>query len=205
MATTLGVTLLLSWAVHAGRTPEILQKLDLWIYDSWVNATLAPAGPPQVTVLEVDEASLYKLGQWPWPRDRVAEVVRRVFDEYGARAMAFDIVFAEPDRSDAQAIRQRLDRVPPGGDGALRKELQGLLSALDRDDVFARTLAGRPVVLGYYFNADQAMRSGSLPEPWLPADFAHEMGVRPSVGAGYGANLEPLTLAAGRAGHFNPT
>jgi len=204
-AATLGVTLLLTWALIAGRTPDILQKLDLWIYDSWVRATLEAKGSPQVTVLEVDEASLYKLGQWPWPRDRVAEVVRRVFDDYGARAMAFDIVFAEPDRSDAQAIQERLAKVPEGGDDALRQELRSLLAALDRDDLFAKTLAGRPVVLGYYFNEDQTMRSGALPEPWLPADFAHEMGVFPSVGPGYGANLEALTAAAGRAGHFNPT
>jgi adenylate cyclase len=205
VAATLGVTLLLSWALVAGRTPDILQRLDLWIYDSWVLAALKPAGPPQVTVLEVDEASLYKLGQWPWPRDRVAEVVRRVFDDYGARAMAFDIVFAESDRSDAQAIKQRLEQVPPGGDGALRQELGKLLRDLDRDNFFAQTLAGRPVVLGYYFNEDPKMRSGLLPEPWLPADFAHEMGIRPSLGPGYGANLDMLTTAAVRAGHFNPT
>ena len=119
-AATLGVTLLLSWAVHTGKSPELLQRLDLWIYDSWVRATLAPKGSPQgtpqVTVLELDEASLEKFGQWPWPRDRVAEVVRQVLDTYQARVLAFDIVFAEADRSDAAAIRERLDKVPPATD-----------------------------------------------------------------------------------------
>jgi adenylate cyclase len=203
-AATLGVTLLLSWALVAGRTPEALQRLDLLIYDAWVRHTAQPAGPPRVTVLELDEASLDRLGQWPWPRDRIAQVVRQVFDTYGAQALAFDIVFAEPDRSDAAAIQQRLQRVPPGADSPLRREFEALLQDLDRDRVLAGTLQGRNVVLGYYFNADPASRTGALPEPWLPAEMAQSLGIRALSGPGYGANLEQLVQAARRAGHFNP-
>jgi len=203
-AATLGVTLLLSWALVAGRTPEALQRLDLLIYDAWVRHTAQPAGPPRVTVLELDEASLDRLGQWPWPRDRIAQVVRQVFDTYGAQALAFDIVFAEPDRSDAAAIQQRLQRVPPGADSPLRREFEALLQDLDRDRVLAGTLQGRNLVLGYYFNADPASRTGALPEPWLPAEMAQSLGIRALSGPGYGANLEQLVQAARRAGHFNP-
>jgi adenylate cyclase len=204
VAATLGVTLLLSWALVAGRTPELLQRLDLQIYDTWVRQTAQPAGEPQVTVLELDEASLLKLGQWPWPRDRIAQIVQQTFDTYGARALAFDSVFAEPDRSDAAAIQQRLARVPPGADNALRQELQALVEDLDRDRQLAQALKGRNVVLGYYFNADPASRTGALPEPWLPAEMAQALGIRALSGPGYGANLEVLVQAAKRAGHFNP-
>jgi len=203
-AVTLLTTLVLSWALVSGRTPGLLQRLDLWIYDSWVRTDLVPPVHPQVTVLELDEASLEAFGQWPWPRDRIAEIVRTVIDRYGAKVLAFDIVFAEPDRSDAAAIRQRLERVPPGADAPLRKELERLVTELDRDTQLAGVLQGRPVVLGYYFNADAASRTGALPEPWLPAEIAAELGVRAQKGAGYGANLEALVAAAGRAGHFNP-
>ena len=203
-AATLGVTLLLSWALVAGRTPDMLQRLDLLIYDAWVRYTAQPAGPPRVTVLELDEASLERLGQWPWPRDRIAQMVRQVFDTYGAQVLAFDIVFAEPDRSDAAAIQQRLQRVPPGADSPLRREFEALLQDLDRDRVLAGTLQGRNVVLGYYFNADPASRTGALPEPWLPAEMARSLGIRALSGPGYGANLEQLVQAARRAGHFNP-
>ena len=203
-ATTLAVTLGLSWLLVSGRTPALLQRLDLFIYDTWVRATAAPPAQHQVTVMELDEASLDRLGQWPWPRDRIADIVRVLFDHYGARVMAFDIVFAEPDRSDAAAIRERLARVPPGGDEALRAELGRLVAQLERDRVLADALKGRPVVLGYYFTGDEGSRTGALPEPWLPAEMAAEMGVRPQKGAGYGANLEALVTAAGRAGHFNP-
>jgi len=202
---TLGVTLMLSWMLVDGRTPELLRRVDLWIYDQAVRATLRAPQSPGVAVVALDEASLEAHGQWPWPRDRVAELVRRLFDEHGARALAFDIVFAEPDRSDAGAIRQRLQAVPGSAGDPLRAELGRLLASLDRDATLAATLQGRPVVLGYYFTGDATRRVGVLPEPFLPADFAHEMSLRPEIGAGYGANLEALTLAAARAGHFNPS
>ncbi len=202
---TLAVTLLLSWTLVDGRTPELLRRVDLWIYDQAVRATLQPTQAPKVAVVALDEASLEAHGQWPWPRDRVAELVRRLIDEHGARALAFDIVFAEPDRSDADAIRQRLQAVPGTAGDPLRVEFDRLLASLDRDGTLASILRGRPVVLGYYFTGDGARRVGALPDPFLPADFAHEMSLRPEIGAGYGANLEALTLAAGRAGHFNPS
>lgn len=202
---TMAVTLLLSWMLVTGRTPELLRRLDLWIYDGAVRATLLPRGEPQVTVLALDEASLELHGQWPWPRDRVATLVQRLFDTYGARALAFDIVFAEPDRSDAASLREHLARTGTPPDTAARRALDAWLETLDRDAVLARALQGRPVVLGYYFSTQGARKVGALPEPFLPADFARDVGLWPPSGDGYGANLPLLMEAAGRAGHFNPS
>jgi adenylate cyclase len=202
---TMGVTLLLSWMLVTGRTPDLLRRLDLWIYDSAVRATLQPRGEPQVTVLALDEASLEVHGQWPWPRDRVATLVQRLFDTYGARALAFDIVFAEPDRSDAASLREHLARAGRAPDTAARRALDAWLDTLDRDAALARALQGRPVVLGYYFSTQGARKVGALPEPFLPVDFARDVGLWPPRGDGFGANLPALMQAAERAGHFNPS
>jgi adenylate cyclase len=156
-----------------------------------------------VTILAIDEASLRRVGQWPWPRDRVAEIVERVVDRHGARLLALDVAFVERDRSDVAALQAALDRVPAQGDGALRRELQALLARLDRDTVLARALQGRPVVLGYAFTLQPSLRQGSLPEPWLPAPMLVELGLAPPELAGYVANLPQLAEAAGRAGHIN--
>jgi hypothetical protein len=48
-------------------------------------------------VIDIDEASLRQFGQWPWPRDRVAVLVEAL-SEMGASAIAFDMLFSEPDR-----------------------------------------------------------------------------------------------------------
>jgi adenylate cyclase len=56
----------------------------------------APATFP-VAILDVDDPSIAEIGQWPWPRTRFAELVERATAD-GAVAIAFDIIFAEPDR-----------------------------------------------------------------------------------------------------------
>jgi adenylate cyclase len=64
-----------------------------------------------VVIADIDEASLKEIGQWPWPRTVVADLVTRL-RELGAVAIGFDIVFAEPDRLSpavAAASFRRLD------------------------------------------------------------------------------------------------
>src|ERR1700760_3714596 len=50
-----------------------------------------------VTIVDIDEASLKKLGQWPWPRTRLADMVINLAN-LGAVAIAFDVVFSVPAR-----------------------------------------------------------------------------------------------------------
>ena len=203
-ALTLAVTFALAPAALAPeRAPEPLQRLDLWLYDRLVQASLSPTPRPAVTIVAIDEPSLARVGQWPWPRDRLAELVRTLFDTYGVQVLALDTVFAEADRSDAPAIRAALERAPAGADPALRRELEALLTRLDRDAIFAQALQGRSVVLGYYFTRTGGQSTGALPEPgWLPREAAAELGIRAPEFPGFGANLPALVQAAAAAGHF---
>ena len=50
-----------------------------------------------VKVVDIDETSLAELGQWPWPRTLVAQMVDRLA-HLGAAVLVFDTIFAEPDR-----------------------------------------------------------------------------------------------------------
>ena len=190
-------------ALAPERAADPLQRLELWLYDRLVRLSLAPSPQPAVTVVAIDEASLARLGQWPWPRDRMAELVRALLDTYGVQVLALDVVFAEPERSDAPALRAALERAPPGTDAAWRAELQALLARLDRDAVFAQALQGRPVVLGYYFTRNGTAGTGALPDPpWLPREMARELGVQPPEFPAFGANLPELVQADGQAGNF---
>lgn len=97
-----------------------------------------------VRVVDIDDASLTLLGQWPWPRDRIGTLVTRLTEEYGAAAVVFDVLFSEPDRLSASRILIRpeisslLKAVP-------RAEL---LDTLDNDKQLARAMEGHHVVLG---------------------------------------------------------
>lgn len=60
----------------------------------WPRST-SPAQP--VRIIDIDEASLKSIGQWPWPRNELATLVTNL-TKLGASAITFDIIFAEPDR-----------------------------------------------------------------------------------------------------------
>src|SRR6195952_207903 len=47
-----------------------------------------------VTIVDIDEASLAKLGQWPWPRTRIADMGANL-TRLGAGAVGFDVIFSE--------------------------------------------------------------------------------------------------------------
>jgi adenylate cyclase len=92
----LGLALFLV-GVIAGARPGLLADLDWRAHDAFARQTTPPPVDARVAIVVVDEASLTAYGQWPWPRDVVAGLVTRLA-QAGAAAVAFDILFPEPDR-----------------------------------------------------------------------------------------------------------
>ena len=93
-----------------------------------------PAADFPVRVIDVDERALAELGQWPWPRDRLATMADRL-TELGAAAIGFDMLFPEPDRMSPKSIAATI----PGLDAA---------TLPDYDTLFAAALARSPSILG---------------------------------------------------------
>jgi len=56
-----------------------------------------PADQSPVRVIDIDDASLSKYGQWPWPRTLLATLTDRL-NELGAAVVGFDVLFPEADR-----------------------------------------------------------------------------------------------------------
>jgi HD-GYP domain-containing protein (c-di-GMP phosphodiesterase class II) len=86
-------------AMLAVYRPESFLRLDNAVYDQTLRwtGTKPPAG--RVIIVDVDERSLVKYGQWPWRRDLIARLIARL-REHGAAVVALDVIFAEPDRVD---------------------------------------------------------------------------------------------------------
>jgi adenylate cyclase len=93
-----------------------------------------------VTIVDIDEASLSKYGQWPWPRTRLADMVINLAN-LGAAAIAFDVVFAEPDRLNPDILADTMRYL----DELTRSRLRGLPS---NDQVLADSLRRTRAVLG---------------------------------------------------------
>jgi adenylate cyclase len=77
--------------------PPPIEELRLRTFDLFQVLRPREQSARPVVIADIDEASLKEIGQWPWPRTVLADLVTRLHD-YGAAAIGFDIVFAEPDR-----------------------------------------------------------------------------------------------------------
>jgi len=132
------------------KKPELLSSLDNQITSAMFRwrGPIKPTG--EVVIVDIDEKSLARLGQWPWPRDIIARLVKAI-DDAGARVMGFDIVFAEKDRT---SITEYIDEVK--GYIALPDLEEQLSDLAARDDlnhdlILGDAIAASPVVLGYIF------------------------------------------------------
>ncbi len=134
-----------------------------------------PVADGRIVIVDIDERSLTEQGRWPWDRAKMAALTDALVERGGAAVVGFDVVFAE---------RQ---------------------AGTDDDARLARALAGRPVVLGYYFSSDRDGRtSGALPAPLYDGEAARELAPRLTHANGFGANLGEFQRAARGAGFFNP-
>ena len=204
----LSVALLLSLMLHAlGGRFEIpwLTSLEWKLYDTRMALTTAQGEDNRIAIVDIDERSLAELGRWPWGRDKLAQLVDRLFQDYQIAVLGFDIVFAEPDTSSGLAVLQQLGQKELAGDVSFRQLLPALANNLDFDARFARSLQQRPTVLGYYFSHDNNNRYGQLPAPVLSASTLRDAGDALGEETGFGANLPLLMQHAASAGHFVPT
>jgi adenylate cyclase len=201
--TMLPVVIALLHAVGAVHL-SVLQRLDDIIYDTRLTATMPKTLDDRIVIVDIDERSLAEVGRWPWSRNRVAKLVDHLFDQQAA-LVAFDIVFAEPDDSSGLTQLNELARTEFKDQPGFSERLRQLQPSLDYDGMLAKSITGRPVVLGYYLSSDRDARAtGVLPPPVLTKADAMGRQVTATLWTGYGANIEPLAKAAPLAGHFNP-
>ncbi len=146
--------------------PAFLTSLDNQV----VNAMFRWRGPVAATdaivIVDIDEKSLHRIGQWPWPRTVVAELIKKI-NAAEPKAIGVDIVFAEKDRTSPNqyldTFRGLLNGKYPDIDLAwLRQD-----ERLDNDLVLGNVVATAPVVLGYVMQteSDGVKNNGSAPFP----------------------------------------
>ncbi|MGJ0395882.1 MAG: CHASE2 domain-containing protein [Methylocystis sp.] len=140
LALVAAAALILPWGVAQ---PRALDDLRNFVFDTFQRLAPRAYDPEAPTrVVGVDEKSLKAYGQWPWPRARLAELVDRL-RELGAASIAFDFIFAEPDRAGAA---QLLDAIP---DARVRAEAAKLVARIPSgDQIFAEALTRAPATLG---------------------------------------------------------
>ncbi len=205
VALSLGVVILL--LLHATGTFQLgfVNRLENFTYDVRLNLMMPGTIDQRIVIVDIDEKSLQEQGRWPWGRNKLAQLVDKLFDDYKINVLGFDVVFAEKDESSGlrslQDIQQNYLKSDEFG-----QIVEQLRPQLDYDQLFAKSMAGRNVVLGYYFRRDDNKdgRVGVLPEPSFVEGSFKGKSIPFMEATGYGANLPVLQQNAMAAGHFNP-
>jgi adenylate cyclase len=140
--TNLGKKSLLPFAVVLAFMPlwdpgEIFTDLQLRSFDAFQEYyPREKLSNDPVIIIDIDDESLRRYGQWPWPRNLVAELVNW---SYYSLATGFDMVFAEPDRTGATQLKSTYR------DNA--KLLNALESVVDHDEVFSAAIKQHGTVI----------------------------------------------------------
>lgn len=184
---------------------HVLERLDHIIYDTRLRVTMPRTLDERIVIVDIDEKSLGQVGQWPWRRDKLALLVRELFERQQVSVVGFDVLFAEADESSGLSTLQQLAQGPLRGQPAFKEQLARLAPSLNYDALFAQALQGRPVVLGYYLSGDDrdGITKGMLPDPALPLDRLRGLPLGATTWRGYSSNIEALASAAPSAGFFN--
>jgi adenylate cyclase len=150
--------------------PFFVNALRLIAFDTFQRIDPEPYDPNlPIRIVDIDEKSLSLIGQWPWPRTTVRDLLLALTSK-GAAAVAFDVLFAEPDRTSLESIVKRL---PAAQADAISAAAAGQPS---NDELFAAALKETPSVLSVVLGdgADTAVQAkagfafaGDDPRPFL--------------------------------------
>lgn len=127
----------------------VLDRIGLLLFDAYQRSAPRDYEDAPVRIVDIDDETIRRLGQWPWPRTDVARLTTSLADA-GASAIAFDIVFSEPDRTSPARIAERMRR-----DGERGPAVTALAGLPDYDHVLAESFARAPVVAGYFLTHER--------------------------------------------------
>jgi len=131
------------------------------VFDAYQRAAPRPYEPAPVKVVDIDDETLARLGQWPWARTDVARLTQLLADA-GAASIAYDVVFSEPDRTSPARIAQIL-RANPGA----KSRFDDVAALPDHDVLLGQTFKATPSVTGFFLTRD-----ANSARPDLRAGFA---------------------------------
>ncbi len=136
--------------------PKSLESLDNSLRDYFFNIRGEIPDTKSVVIIDIDEKSLKKLGQWPWSRNILAKILENLTNAQ-ASLIGLDIVFAEEDKSSPHMVLKKLH--------ITRKNIPNY------DLEFSKMIAKTPTILGYQFEFKEDTKYINKEAPNIPAIF----------------------------------
>ena len=133
--------------------PTYFQSLDDRVRDFYFKVRGPQRVSEDIVIVDIDEKSLKELGQWPWERDKVAQILNNL-SASGAGIIGLDIIFSEKDKTSPKLLAKEW-----GVDSS---------SLPDYDAILAKAISDTPTILGYVFDFNTP---SSKEAPQIPAIF----------------------------------
>ena len=199
------VTILL--AVLDVYKPEFFRYLEYKLYDTQLRSSGLSKDTQTVknpVIIDIDEKSLAQFGQWPWPRYRLALLLKKI-DDLGASSVGMDMFFPESDRTSLVSVQKDIEH-----EYRVRVNREGISpEMMDNDRALADVLTRGPFVLAYNFvfaDSDK-FTAACLPHP-LNAALMSAPGTAYDTGTlfrakGATCSIEKLARSAASSGFFN--
>ena len=147
--------------------PDPVQTIRLRTFDMYnVVKPRVPLDPSPVIIVDIDEKSLAEVGQWPWPRTKVARLLTALRD-YGIAVVGFDIVFAELDRTSPDLLAKSREDLP----ASVR---DSLAQTPANESIMAEAMKTVRTVLG--------QASTQSTQALAPSDFAYSTSFKGALG-----------------------
>lgn len=180
--------------------PSLLGYLNGKLYDEFLKRAKPGLVSDRILIVDVDETSLHEHGQWPWPRYKIAAIVKKL-NEAGAAAIGLDIMFPEKDRTSLSIIQEDLKH-----DLNLSVDFHPSGISPDNDRMLADAISKGPVILGYQFLFEKPVSRGDCRLHPLHLTGTHDFeqtGQRGIRATHVACNLNLLSEEATHSGFFN--
>ena len=183
------------------RFVETMENLS---YDFRLQLSLPSNIDKKVIIIDIDEKSLAEIGQWPWERNILGNIVNNLFDYYDINVLGFDILFAEKDEDPSDKILSQLSKSTISSSEDFQRIINDNQNIMHRDESFAKSMENNNTVLGMVFNNHAKHLTKGLLPPSIP-QFTPEIinsfyFLDPT---GYTANINTLQKHAASGGFFD--
>jgi len=199
----------------------VLEPLELKFYDFRAQLSAQNPSKNEIAIIEINDESISKMGRWPWPRSRMADLLKWLSTDAARPAViGLDILFSEPETNKdleiTEQLRQKYQELLAAKkikETTRESEFNSILietrKGMDNDAKLAAAIAGAGnVVLPMYFKADEPVAKPRPVPDWLKK-YAATAGQSAGAsdirieGSDYTVPLEVLASSAAGIGHVN--
>jgi adenylate cyclase len=127
--------------------PRTIEDAQMNVFDIYLKWKPRSYQNTPIRIIDIDDESLKKYGQWPWPRTLVAQLIEKL-TSLGVQTIAFDIVFSEPDRTSPSQVSELISQTE-------------INQPANHDLIFADAIKQSQVITSFGITLDQ---NDQLPE-----------------------------------------